>query len=106
MFQGLRARLLLSYLAVMAAILSVFGTGVYVFFSRNISKQLDKKLVTLAQSGTIYFTSIKEGGEQYLNQREEVPWRDIFNRDQQSLEWFDEEGNLIARKGKIRLNQI
>lgn len=105
MFQGLRARLLLSYLAVMAAILSVFGTGVYLFFSRNISKQLDKKLVTLAQSGTIYFTSIKEGGEQYLNQREEVPWRDIFNRDQQSLEWFDEEGNLIARKGKIRLNE-
>lgn len=105
MFQGLRARLLLSYLAVMAAILSVFGTGVYLFFSRNISKQLDKKLVTLAQSGTIYFTSIKEGGEQYLNQREEVPWRDIFNRDQQSLEWFDEQGNLIARKGKIRLNE-
>ena len=105
MFQGLRARLLLSYLAVMAAILSVFGTGVYIFFSRNLSKQLDKKLVTLAQSGTIYFTSIKEGGEQYLNQRQEVPWRDIFNRDQQSLEWFDEQGNLIARKGKIRLNE-
>ena len=105
MFQGLRARLLLSYLAVMATILSVFGTGVYVFFSRNLFQQLDKKLVTLAQSGTIYFTSIKEGGNQYLNQREEVPWRDIFNRDQQSLEWFDEAGNLIARKGKITLDE-
>ena len=104
MFQGLRARLLLSYLAVMATILSVFGTGVYVFFSRNLFTQLDKKLVTLAQSGTIYFTSIRDGGTQYLNQREEVPWRDIFNRDQQSLEWFDEDGNLIARKGKIQLN--
>ena len=42
MFKSLRWQLLLSYLAVMAAILSVFGAGVYVFFSRSLYHQLDK----------------------------------------------------------------
>ncbi|MEO1530518.1 MAG: histidine kinase dimerization/phospho-acceptor domain-containing protein, partial [Planctomycetota bacterium] len=38
-----------------------------------------------------------------LNQVEDFPWRDIFNRDQQSLEWFDKDGNLLGRKGLIKL---
>jgi Na+-translocating ferredoxin:NAD+ oxidoreductase RnfG subunit len=49
MFQGLRWRLLLSQLMVMAAILSIFGAGVYVFLSRNLYRQQDKKLLTLAR---------------------------------------------------------
>lgn len=105
MFQGLRARLMLSYLIVMAAILSVFGTGVYVFFSRNLYLQRDKRLQTLAQSATTTFTAVRDKGSNYLNQVEEVPWRDIFNRDRQSLEWFDENGNLLGRKGLIQLDK-
>ena len=104
MFQGLRSRLLLSYVAVMAAILSIFGTGVYIVLSRNINQQLDKRLVTLAQSATTSFTAVRDNGSKYLNEVQEVPWRDLFNRDSQSLEWFDAERNLIARKGVIRLN--
>jgi two-component system, OmpR family, manganese sensing sensor histidine kinase len=104
MYQGLRSRLLLYYLIVMATILSLFGTGVYVVFRRNLYKQLDKKLVTLAQSATPSFYDVRDRGSQYLDQVEEVPWRDIFNRDQQSLEWFDEQGKLLGRKGVIELN--
>jgi two-component system, OmpR family, manganese sensing sensor histidine kinase len=104
MYQGLRSRLLLYYLIVMATILSLFGTGVYVVFRRNLYKQLDKKLVTLAQSATPSFYDVRDRGSQYLDQVEEVPWRDIFNRDQQSLEWFDEKGKLLGRKGMIELN--
>ena len=104
MFQGLRSRLLLSYLVVMAAILSVFGTGVYVVFRRNLYSQLDKRLVTLAQSATPSFNAVRNQGSKYLNQVEEVPWRDIFNRDQQSLEWFDAKGNLLGRKGFIEID--
>ena len=103
MYHGLRSRLLLYYLIVMAAILSVFGTGVYVVFRRNLYNQLDKKLLTLAQSATPSFTAVQERGSRYLNQVQEVPWRDIFNRDSQSLEWFDEKGNLLGRKGLIQL---
>lgn len=103
MFQGLRWRLLLSYLTVMAAILSLFGTGVYVFFGRSLDRQLDEKLRTLAQSATPSLTDVKVNGSEYLDQVDEVPWRDIFNRDRQSLEWFDTEGNLLASKGSLVL---
>jgi two-component system, OmpR family, manganese sensing sensor histidine kinase len=106
MFQNLRARLLLSYLAVMATILSVFGTGVYVVFSRNLNRQLNDRLITLAQSATPSFTAVRDNGSQYLNDVLEVPWRDLFNRDRQSLEWFDANGNLIGRKGVIKLNAV
>lgn len=104
MFQGLRWRLLLSQLMVMAAILGIFSTGVYVFLSRNLYSQLDKKLRTLAQSAAPYLVPVKSQGSQQLDRVEEVPWRDIFNRDKQSLEWFDAKGNLLASKGKLELN--
>ena len=104
MHQSLRSRLLLYYLIVMAAILGIFGSGVYVVFRRSLYKQLDKKLLTLAQSATPSFAAVRDKGSNYLNQVEEVPWRDIFNRDRQSLEWFDEEGNLLGRKGLIKLD--
>lgn len=103
MFQGLRLRLLLSQLMVMAAILSVFGIGVYVFLSHNLYRQLDKKLLTLAQSATPSLVEVKVKGSQHLDQVDEVPWRDIFNRDKQSLEWFSAEGKLLASRGVLEL---
>lgn len=104
MHQSLRSRLLLYYLIVMAAILGIFGSGVYFVFSRSLSQQLNKKLTTLAQSAAPSFAAVQEHGSKYLNQVEEVAWRDIFNRDQQSLEWFDAQGKLLGRKGLIELN--
>ncbi len=104
MHQGLRSRLLLYYLIVMATISGLFGTGVYVVFKRALYKQIDKRLLTLAQSATPSFAAVRDRGSKYLNQVEEVPWRDIFNRDQQSLEWFDENGKLLGRKGLIELD--
>lgn len=103
MFPGLRWRLLLSYLTVMAAILSIFGAGVYVFFSKSMHNQLDKKLRTLAQAATPSFAQVEKKGSRYVNQVDTVPWRDIFNYDSQSLEWFDSQGKLLARRGTINL---
>lgn len=102
-FQGLRWRLLLFYLAVMAAILGGFTTGVYAFFSRSLSQQLDEKLLTLAQAAAPSLTKIKTEGGQHLKQVDEVPWRDIFNRNQQSLEWFNADRKLLASKGALSL---
>ena len=103
MFRGLRWRLLSSYLMVMAVILSVFGSGVYVFLTRSLYRQLDTKLLTLAQSAAPSFTEIELKGNRYLQQVDEVPWRDIFNRDQQSLQWFDTQGKLLASRGTLKL---
>jgi len=102
-FQGLRWRLLLFYLTVMAAILGGFTTGVYAFFSRSLSQQLDEKLLTLAQAAAPSLTKIKTEGGQHLKQVDEVPWRDIFNRNQQSLEWFNADRKLLARQGALSL---
>jgi two-component system, OmpR family, manganese sensing sensor histidine kinase len=104
MHQSLRSRLLLYYLIVMGAILGVFGSGVYVVFRGSLYDQLDKKLLTLAQSATPSFVPVRDLGSKYLNEVQEVPWRDIFNIDQQSLEWFDAKGKLLGRKGLIELD--
>jgi len=101
MFEGLRWRLLIYYLSVMAAILGAFGLGVYGLFSRSLYQQLDQKLMTLAQAATPSMKEVTTEGEAYLENLEEVPWRDIFNRNQQSLEWFDTQGRRLALRGKI-----
>ena len=107
MYQSLRSRLLLYYVIVMAAILGIFGSGVYVLFSRNLNQQLNKRLLTLAQFAAQSLPAVKENGQQHLNSQTTIAaWRDIFNRDQQSLEWFDAEGNLIGRKGLIELGDV
>ena len=103
MFQGLRWRLLIYYLTVIASILSVFVAGVYLFFGRTLYQQLDKKLLTLAQSAASSFSAVENQGKSYLNKVDKVPWRDIFNRDKQSLEWFDAQGNLLGSKGFFQL---
>ncbi|MEB3360243.1 MAG: HAMP domain-containing sensor histidine kinase [Synechococcales bacterium] len=103
MFHNLYWRLLATQLTVMAAILVTFGIGVYSFFYRNLYNQLDKRLLTLAQSATPTLAMVEEEGEAYLEQVNEVPWRDIFNRDRQSLEWFDVEGQRLAKRGSLEL---
>jgi signal transduction histidine kinase len=107
MFQNLslRDRLLLSYMLFMGATLSLFCTGVYVFFSRSLYGQLDKNLNNLAQAAAPSLNDVKTKGSQYLDRVNEVPWRDIFNRDEQSLEWFNEKGQVLARKGSIKLEE-
>lgn len=103
MFAGLRWRLLLYQLSVMAAILTVFGVGVYTLFSHSLYRQMEQKLRTLAQAATPSMEEVAAGGNAYLDQLDEVPWRDIFNRDQQSLEWFNVTDDRLARRGKIEL---
>lgn len=105
MFHNLRYRLLFSYILVMGTTLSVFCTGVYIFYSRSLYGQLDKRLTTLAQAAAPSLNDIKTKGSDYLDQVNEVPWRDLFNRDEQSLEWFNEKRQLLARKGSIKIEE-
>ncbi|WP_199464410.1 sensor histidine kinase [Acaryochloris thomasi] len=85
----------------MASILAVFGAGVYSFFSRRFYRQIDQQLTLLAQAAAPSLSDIERSGSQYLDRVPEVPWRNIFNRDYQSLEWFSASGELLASKGKI-----
>lgn len=102
-FRYLRWHLLLSYLTVMAAILFLFALGVYLFFSYSFYQQLDEKLRVLAQSAAPSLREVEKRGNEYLDQMSVFPWRDLFNRDQQSLEWFNAKGELLAQRGELVL---
>lgn len=98
MFKYLRLYLLLSYLIVMAVILGSFGVAVYIFFSRSVNEQLNQQLLTLAQAAVPSLEAVENKGVNRL--RKDFPWRDLFNRNQ-SLEWFNADGKLLARQGSI-----
>ena len=100
-FKSLRLYLLLSYLTVVIAILGTFGVAVYVFFSRSLDHQLDQQLLTLAQAAVPSLDIVKNKKLPILTQNS--PWRDLFTRDQ-SLEWFDADGKLLAKQGNIFAN--
>ena len=105
LFFSLRWQLLLSYLVVMATTVAAFQVGVYTLFNRSLYREIDRKLLTLAQSASPSLASILDEGAVYLDEVEEVPWRDIFNRDRQSLEWFNARGELLARKGTLIISE-
>ena len=96
-FQSLRLRLLLSYLTVMAAILGTFGAAVYIFFTRSLDEQLNHRLLILAHAAVLSLEALENEGIQSLNQNTQAH---EFKRNQ-SLEWFNAEGKLLASKGTI-----
>lgn len=102
MFQSSRSRLLLYYLLVMAAILCIFSAAFFGLFSRSLYRQIDEGLETLVRVAVPSFTQVSQNNH-YLDDLEEAPWRDIFNSEQQSLEWFDTQGRLLAHQGKLKL---
>lgn len=122
LFSNLRWRLLLSYLAIMAAIFATSKMTVYHFVVNNLYRQFDRELLTLADAAAHTLEPIKERhgvvyGEfeyedlqvvaperQHLIPSEDLdgdldlPWQDL-HQPQQAIEWFDEEGQLLAREG-------
>ena len=94
----MRLRLLSSYLTVTALILGSSGAAVYAFFSQSQEQQLNKQLLTLAQAAVPSLEAVKNENLQSLNK--ELPWRELFKRNQ-SLEWFNSDGKLLALEGTI-----
>lgn len=98
-FPGLRQRLMLAYLAVMAAIVGVSAISLYVFFHRSMRQQLDQELITLAKTAAPSLHIIQEEGMQNLDN--ELAWQELFSRKKQSLEWFGVNGQTIAKVGEF-----
>jgi two-component system, OmpR family, manganese sensing sensor histidine kinase len=98
MFQTLRHRLLLSYLLVLASILSVFAIAVRVVFTHALSQQMTEKLVALGQGAA---TSLElENG--HLGFQNDFPVQSLIDRSQ-ALEWFDPQGQSVGKQGRYRL---
>ncbi|WP_246141415.1 sensor histidine kinase, partial [Hyella patelloides] len=91
-------RLILIYLTTALSIVSVSNIFLYVFMTYNLEQQSNQELLALAEIAAPILEIVKVEGLQNLEQ--EVPWRDLFAEQKQSLDWFDSKGKLLAREGK------
>jgi two-component system, OmpR family, manganese sensing sensor histidine kinase len=94
---GLRRRLLLAYLIAMTAIFGVSAAALYIFFARSLHQQVDERLLTLVQAAVPSLDIVKTKGRPGLDK--DLPWRNLFSNQQQSLEWFDANGQILAKEG-------
>lgn len=98
MFQTLRYRLLLSYLCVLASILSVFAIAVRVVFTHALNQQITEKLFALGQ-GAAASLELEHGR---LDIQSDFPAQALIDRDQ-ALEWFDDQGKPVGQQGHYTL---
>ena len=96
MFQKVRYRLLLSYLAVLTVILAMFAIAVRIVFARSLNQQLVNRLESLAKAAALNL-EIDEGEIGVDDEKEELLSAD------QAIQWFDTKGNLIEEQGDYAL---
>jgi OmpR-family two-component system manganese-sensing sensor histidine kinase len=99
MFKNIRYRLLLSYLLILASILSIFAVGVRVIFGHSLRVQLLEKLTALGQGAAANVEN--EDGK--LKIESDFKTQKILNTNQ-AIQWFDLQGNLINQQGKFVIN--
>jgi two-component system, OmpR family, manganese sensing sensor histidine kinase len=97
-FAKIRLRLLLSYLMVLASILSVFAIAVRVVFTRSMTHQMTSKLKEFGQESVE--GSVLEQGQ--LRILKEPSIQELMIR-KQGLQWFTPQGVLLAERGKFIL---
>lgn len=95
-------RLLLAYLIAMSAILGTFATVVYIFYNRSLSQQWNEELLALAKATIPSLKTFKSKGSKRLEQDwdKNLPWHHLIESEQ-GLEWFNAEGKLITKAGKV-----
>jgi signal transduction histidine kinase len=99
MFKPIRYRLLLSYLLILGTILGIFAIGVRFLFAHSLRQQTLEKLKTLGR-GAIANIEIEH---HQLRIEGDFNAQDMLNQNQ-SLQWFDLQGNLLAQQGKIKID--
>jgi len=95
MFQGIRYRLLLSYMGVFTFVLGVFAIAVRITFAHSLRQQLTEQLIILGESATssIEFTDGR------LQIDSDFSDQDLMARNQ-ALQWFDWQGHLLHQQGQ------
>jgi two-component system, OmpR family, manganese sensing sensor histidine kinase len=88
---------LIGYLTAITTIVGVHTTFCYVSSARSLERQLDERLLTLVQAAAPSLEIIQAKGRNEIERN--LPWRYLFSSQQQSLEWFDANGRLLAREG-------
>jgi signal transduction histidine kinase len=97
-FQKIRYRLLLSYLALFASLLGIFALAVRIAFTRSLTEQITDKLTAIGK-GAGANVEFEKGR---LTVDSDFRPQDLI-AEHQALQWFDTQGNLISQQGKIVL---
>jgi signal transduction histidine kinase len=97
-FQKIRYRLLLSNLVVFASLLAIFALAVRVVFTRSLTQQTTDRLIVIGQSAA----ANAEFEKGHLTVESDFRPQDLITR-HQALQWFDIQGNLIAKQGETVL---
>jgi two-component system, OmpR family, manganese sensing sensor histidine kinase len=95
-FTKTRKRLLLSYLGVLASVLTVFAIAVRIVYLRSLHDQIIESLTLLAQSVTSDFKL--ENGKFKLDNDGDIIIRN------QTLEWFNQKQQLISTHGNLKVS--
>ena len=93
-------RLLIAYLGVTAAVFLVAAIALYLFVSKSLYRQLTEDLKVLAEAAAPSLEVANTRSEFFAAETEDEHWHTI-EQHQQSLEWFDAQGNLLVREGKL-----
>lgn len=99
MFKKIRSRLLLSYLLVLASILSIFAVGVRVIFARSLTQQLTDKLTVLGE----VVAANTEWEKGIIKIDTDFKVQNMINNNQ-ALQLFNTKGNTIFQQGKFVLS--
>ena len=94
-------RLILFYLTVAISIISISEFFLYFFIIRNLDQQSNRELLSLVEIAAPSLAIVKSEGLENLDK--ELSWRELFAEHKQSLEWFDDQGQLLAREGQSLL---
>ena len=99
MFDKIRSRLLLSYLLVLASILTVFAVGVRVIFAHSLTQQLTEKLTVLGE----VVAANTEWDQGIIKIDSDFKVQNLINNNQ-ALQWFDTKGNTTSQHGNFILS--
>jgi signal transduction histidine kinase len=92
MFQAIRYRLLFSYLAVLTVSLGAFAIAVRTTFANSLTKEFSDRVAVLANTAS---------GELDLeNEKLAVDGVDLLLNPNQTVQWFDTQGQLVGQKGE------
>ncbi len=123
-FQALKLRLLLSYLGVMVTILGTTGIAIHQFVAQSIYQQLDRHLLTLAETAAQTFDIVKHEASEHKkgydddDKYEQNSAKNITNLMEgyqnnqflnlpilpnhfQGVEWFNEKHQLLVKEGNL-----
>jgi two-component system, OmpR family, manganese sensing sensor histidine kinase len=99
-FQKTQHRLLLSNLAILSLILTVFAIVVRIIFTRSLTQQLTEKLQALGQ-GAIASIEVEHGYVRVKDQ-DDLPIQSLISQGQ-ALQWFEPQGQVLSQQGSYVL---